>query len=256
LCHPLDVRSYGSAMELDGAATKPLWERHLAILVTAVPLALTLVRIARVSRFNEATAYALLAHGSPLAIIGGSVMGLVPIELVVLSLALVVWCWNAPAGSRATVRWITPVVVLPVVAFVPVDALLSVGGVAALIGGSMWWSKREGESVRFNWPVALLGGALVASILTLLGADKPWLPAEEVRVHGHHAVVGYVLDGSERWTTLMIDSTRRVMIVPTNEITNRSLCTLSPGGFWYDPPSMRDLFTGDRFKDPLPTCRR
>lgn len=56
--------------------------------------------------------------------------------------------------------------------------------------------------------------------------DSVWLPTEEVSMQTGRPLVGYVLDNTVGWTTILQDSDRKIVTVRATEIKARSICRL------------------------------
>jgi hypothetical protein len=56
--------------------------------------------------------------------------------------------------------------------------------------------------------------------------DSVWLPTEEVSMQTGRPLVGYVLDNTVGWTTILQDSDRKIVTIRATEIKARSVCRL------------------------------
>jgi hypothetical protein len=70
----------------------------------------------------------------------------------------------------------------------------------------------------------LLLVTVLAPILLQSLNDSVWLPPELISTANHGQVVGYVLSDPPAWTTILRDSDRMIISVPTSELKARAVC--------------------------------
>lgn len=83
-------------------------------------------------------------------------------------------------------------------------------------------STRHSVDIVILW--ALL--AAMAPWLPQLLNSTPWLPSERI-VTNTGVSTGYILSTTRDWTTILLDSSRHIVIVPTESVTGQSLCRAS-----------------------------
>lgn len=84
-----------------------------------------------------------------------------------------------------------------------------------------WWLKNipRNDSLRgFIALAALLGAAAVVF------SDTPWMPREAIRTVGGAREVGYVLGEGDVSVTLLRQTDRRVLRLPTGSVAEREIC--------------------------------
>ncbi|MGC5263229.1 hypothetical protein ACPXCO_19590 [Streptomyces cyaneofuscatus] len=64
-------------------------------------------------------------------------------------------------------------------------------------------------------------------LLQFLGNDRPWFPAEEVGLKGGGREIGYVVNSSDSWTTILRERERAVVRIRSELIMSRDLCSTS-----------------------------
>ena len=79
-----------------------------------------------------------------------------------------------------------------------------------------------------------MAGALLpivgAVTLMQVASDESWITPERITIlqaAGARTVVGYVLNTSGDWTTVLTESTRTVVRYPSAEVTRRVVCKLN-----------------------------
>lgn len=77
-----------------------------------------------------------------------------------------------------------------------------------------------------------------------------WLPPELISAGSHGQVVGYVLNDSPKWTTILRDSDRSIVTLPTEDLTVRQVCRLR----YTDSQTVTIYSLGHRHKVDYPLC--
>jgi hypothetical protein len=97
------------------------------------------------------------------------------------------------------------------------------------------------------WIADLSVAALFLGVAFL--TDIPWLPPQRVTLGtaSTHSVTAYVLDEGQKTTTLLLDSDRSVVYLPTGDVRRRSNCDNANNeaaifGALYRAPSLFSLF--------------
>jgi hypothetical protein len=227
------------------------------------------VDVLLVSRYQPGTAMAILTSTAPLSLLAGVAINVLP--LAMSTIVLVLWTLSIASALQGTepskaVSRAAAAVGLYLVAVVALDPRLypspgwgEVGlalfAVALLVG-----RKTEGRGLLdFLTPLAVivglaLAGASLASNEDLRAAlDRPYLPVEQIDLGPGRSVVGYVLEvgQSGQWTTILVEQTRAVSVVPSAEVLHREACLL-PGQQSYRPrlPLVRTATPAQ-----VPACR-
>lgn len=75
--------------------------------------------------------------------------------------------------------------------------------------------------------VAIMSMLLIITIyvvLTSLVSDRPWLPAEQLKIKDANINVGYVVTEGEKWTTILTEKDRRLIRVNSDDLSTRLIC--------------------------------
>lgn len=94
--------------------------------------------------------------------------------------------------------------------------------------GVLLAKQHETQQSRFplDLSAAVAGLSFVfIAVITLTSSDM-WLPAEELVIKGASPVVGYVLSETDDTTVILVEETRAVQRVKTDEITSRTVCSV------------------------------
>ncbi|UIZ12016.1 hypothetical protein [Streptomyces sp. R527F] len=78
---------------------------------------------------------------------------------------------------------------------------------------------------------SVVGSIMISYALILLiqflSNDRPWFPAEQVELKGGGREVGYVVNSSDSWTTILRERERAVIRIRSELIVSRALCSAS-----------------------------
>lgn len=197
------------------------------------------------AHYQGASALAILRYTPPVSLFTGVVANLLPLALplaMMAAFAASVTAWSASKTSTsislllATVlMWAASMVFVDEHVRPPVWVFLLLGvlGIAALL-------------LTHTFPLLLVtesGGAALAPVLVALSTvivigqipnrpevaraiSTPFLPAERITMADRHTETAYVLDTSNEWTTLLVESTRQIKIVRSNAVTAREVCSV------------------------------
>jgi hypothetical protein len=209
---------------------------------------LVVIDLLLVSYMQPTTAYALIQHSAPLALLSGVLLSIGPWLLQVATIYFVLGAsFDAAVGSSprlATRLLCTAVAVATTNLFVDRHLALSTAqgvwlGLAAagvFIFGE--WLTRGGpwdddSAVRLTGLAALVAGAIFVGWYAD-GADvrealvRPYLPAEVVFVQTEgvpfRAEVGYVLSSDATWTIIMREKDRHIVVTRTEAVLEREVC--------------------------------
>ncbi|MFI0241273.1 hypothetical protein [Streptomyces sp. NPDC016845] len=72
---------------------------------------------------------------------------------------------------------------------------------------------------------SVLASYAFALLIQFLGSDTPWLPAEQVDLKEGRREIAYVVQAGDSWTTLLDESTRSVIRVPSDSVLSRKICS-------------------------------
>jgi hypothetical protein len=263
-----------------GTFAAPLWQRveDLAGDRTKTSVALfgfLILKVLLVARGDLLTSLAVVNSAGIVAVVVGVILSAMPI-LAALSMAYVIYWWISGTGRpRASTQGAVIVGTIalsgwfsPWFLFVPTLAFALLVGAfdrwdaphrtaARTIRGSRWAVRPSRKQRGFGTGAMVLAASLMAlaiggSLFTM------WLPHERVVVEGQpRPIVGYVLDNSDGWMTVLTSGARRVDRFKEDSVTSRTLCRgsdfhessiqwiarVSGGGFTYLPPCLNSAKT-------------
>ncbi|GIF95838.1 hypothetical protein [Catellatospora citrea] len=90
--------------------------------------------------------------------------------------------------------------------------------------GGLPFILRESNSAH----TALVVGLAVFGLLGWLWVatrDTPWIPVERITQSTSSPIVGYILDEDGAWFTVMLENDRRVVNIPSAQISQREPCS-------------------------------
>ena len=224
-------------------------DRATTILNGGILIGLVLVALDSlvVAHFEVEAALALVRYTPPLTLLVGVVLNLGPIlaEYVLGGLLVALACWGAAgrldrvvvAGfCAAVVFFLSNALFDKAATWSPARMVACAGG--AVVAAVLLSKLIDRDLIDVNAPSAvLILGILIAS--TALISDPalrqsvamPYVPPERVELEGVvEPLIGYVLDvdQSGQWTTIMTESSREVVVVPSTTVMSRTVCTLEP----------------------------
>ncbi|MFJ5213324.1 hypothetical protein ACIP98_01250 [Streptomyces sp. NPDC088354] len=93
------------------------------------------------------------------------------------------------------------------------------------------FNGRAAEIRKFQYSQGTAVASVLASyafalLIQFLGSDTPWIPAEQVNVKGGGREIGYVIQAGDSWTTLLDESSRSVIRIPSDSIASRKVCSV------------------------------
>lgn len=255
--------------------------RSAIIILLLSPIGILLVSVTRlliVSDFNPATASAIASSGGYVDTVLGTVIPLISIVMPYLALALFFFN-RVILGLLASLMVIfaTPMVVTRPAA----DSLittyvhavfdnhptifyfLAIPMTAAII--FLLFVEFTGLGVS----VFMRTVAIVACIVLLPLTSKlypfpsknpsytdiirtPWLPAENISLNNGQKIVGYVLSDDGNWTTVLTETSRKIVYYPADTIKLRSICEV--GKVASLPPLIPLLYTKSSTISSTPAC--
>jgi hypothetical protein len=234
-------------------------------------LAVKLIYVARgdittaLGVFNSAGLATVIVGGllSSLPLVAASVLGITSFALTSTLIARTKW-------FRREVEFEWSIFLAAFVAFIASFFLatwqimigtIGLGAVAGLV--SHWAKKYKRKRIRFIAIVAWVSIFVFAWLFILQPMMiAVWLPHEELMLKKGHASpeVGYVLDDSNSWISLLRTRGRRIVRIPSDHVVRRSLCHIKvfagsepllndPNTAWHNLASK----TGGRLYTPTET---
>lgn len=223
----------------DAVAAQPRWlalgREHLGLVVTMVPILLSLLRVFAVARGDRATLVTLLSTLDVKAILLGTFAWVFPTAVgVVAAILWIGWLQRKAGDPRAgSVRaaagpWaalLTTATAVILFALSPVNDLVNLVICVAAV-----FLLRKRERNRLGRAL-LIGAAFLVLILApvVFRAANMWLPAERIVVKGEPSLVGYVLAASSLDLTVLDAATATVHRLRPDEVESRTICSLNPG---------------------------
>lgn len=221
-----------------GLRPSELVRHHLALVVSAVMLVTVVLKLVMVAHGSQETIAALLQTAGTVNV------ALAALLAATTNLGLLLAVWAIPHFGEA-VREKDPLLV-PAVALVASfvivallapwwQAALAVGYLAAMLLAGVPFmlydrvrrKRRTPREAPRRWEatVAVAIGA-VTLWLIVLASDQPWLPAQRLTLASGEPIVGFVVAEEEDSITVMRDSDRVVVRIPSREVSDRAYCTL------------------------------
>jgi hypothetical protein len=87
--------------------------------------------------------------------------------------------------------------------------------VTSYVEAIAWWN---------GWALIIIPAVMFVYFVAL--SDIVWVPAEVIKIHPRHRVVGYVVGTDAQWMTILTDRDRRIMRVKADQVVGRRICEL------------------------------
>jgi hypothetical protein len=234
-----------------------LLREHPALAASAALIALALIHVVAVARFDLATAQALLSVSSRTHVLLATAASVL---LIVIVAALInpisrTWLFRGFKSDASRTDEIVAGIAMTfggAAAFARTSPLMV--GVLILLAGFVGLhirkARKEGRvdkhgrvmlKSRRTGAWLLYGQNLLLVFLLLLLFSSPWMPREQVTLTNEEALVGYVM-GEQAGQTLILTRDRNVVWKRTPEIQNRRVCGYTRSGWWSTP--FRELLIG------------
>ena len=227
----------------DGEVINGWIRSHPTIAASLATFLYVAFQIFKAGDFEVNTTVELLRAGGLTSILLGVLLVQLPIELVLLNLAVCWWLLSMPAGRGRTSAGrptgshrpaLAAIGGLLVLSFYvtpwPFFTLSAVLSAAAVHVSTRWLGHaRVVRSARVAMAILV-----ATSILVLVQRPTIWVPAENVTLGPDGTVVAYVISDDGRWTTLLTPQwtghlrpgANSIVRVPTDRITAREPCAI------------------------------
>ena len=245
--------------EPEGPAVGPLaWAGNNVAWVTSLALAgFVVFRVERVSHGNPSTASALVhSTGVPslaLAIIAHDA-GIISFLVAVLAADAATELTVAPA-NRQFFRVLFGLLAGIALVLAPwyLAILLILEALLVFTREATIRTLNLRSRDRRSSAATLILVAFAVRSLVFVGVDKPWLPPEKFSTTSAPTspVVGYALDESNEWLTILVEKSRQVVRIHTKDISERTLCKVPKSG---PELTLAELVSGSRPASPYPPC--
>lgn len=221
------------------------------------------------AHYQGPTALAILRYTPPVALFTGVTANLLPLALPLMFLACLTAAASAVSAGRFTsaasltgatvVCWICMQLFVDQAIRPPVWLMLLVGAISlvASVATFRWPDRFISESgsavlepIIVAVMVALVLGQASSNPELRKAVSTPFLPPERVSTATGQTETAYVLDSTSEWTTLLIESTRRIEIVRTKDVTRREVCSVLGSGIVHPAWAVADTGT------PPPACTK
>jgi hypothetical protein len=216
---------------------------HLGLLLSAIVATTIIAKIWSVAHGGMPTIMAIVASGALTSLLGALLSGLpllggFPLLIAGSMLAEAIRegdNWRGPAIATG-VALVVAVVLAPV-------AWLIWGlrvGAATCVMSLVWIGLRRVLTAKLGRTPRLLrespfpqnvSPALALALLAVVAwavvasSDRPWMPVENVSTMKNGTLTGFVIDDGGSSTLILKDSDRSVIRIPTDQVTNRVICT-------------------------------
>lgn len=204
--------------------------RNPALAVGAISSTIVLVEVLQAARWQITSALAILASAPLSTVVIGSLVQVVPVAITPAAVIASSWCAaEYTAGRRALVLFVVAlnlsIVALVVAPWWLVPAYAGVVGLGELrfrrADRGLRAAGKEATRDRLDFVYAY---TLLVLIPVMLLTSAPWMPAERLTLQNGSTLVGYVLDVGAQWTSVLTDSDRQVIRVPSNQLAGRQIC--------------------------------
>jgi len=213
-----------------------------ALVISAVLVALTILRVLAVARFDSATALAILQAVDQVRLLMATAITTVSLAAAMIltsgtGLRLAFDGW--PKGDSSLLRFFATaggalIAILVVLGTVSVIALLVAAALWLAIGAirlavraptnaaiKRATKEQRARLQRANWPItsAILAGLFVTSLLS------PWTPSETILTADAKLSPAYVLGKTQEQVLILVDE--QVQFIDASAIKKRSICDVT-----------------------------
>jgi hypothetical protein len=201
------------------------------------------IKVLFVSRGDLTTAVGLLHTAGPAAVVVGGLLSAFPLVIALLLVVTTAWLsqqlmrrWRATRSGSHEPGFIRGPLLSVIASFTlilmaacyltpwPTMAFSVVIGVMWTVATELL--QRSGGKLFLAYVFRLLG-AIYGVLITASLLCAVWLPHEALVVDGR-PVVGYVLDTSDGWTSVLLSRSRELVKYRSDAISSRTLCHVSP----------------------------
>ncbi|MDP9067390.1 MAG: hypothetical protein M3N53_03440 [Actinomycetota bacterium] len=202
---------------------------HLGLLATLTAFLIVAAKALSVAGLDPSTALTLVEHAGPVSVLVGALLVGFPILLLIVVIVALV----LKRLTDTTLDFLfAPLLglgflVVPWIDFVVLSLLIVAISISRetphtpsrlqLFMSVNEWLDRNNRGSKF------LSGLLVVLILAFFAGGIPWVPLETL-VLEHEDIVGYVIADDSQWTHVLIDDTRQMRRLASDEISARTLC--------------------------------
>jgi hypothetical protein len=201
-------------------STKPFWQEHLGILVSAALSIFVIFKVSAVAGWNPTTARGIVTENGTTNVLIGSTLASLPTLYVFFFLAVLPRIEarlelrkrspveRSAAGMLQTWPVTLLLFIVPIYLVIAMFGFLLLSFVARIIVRKRKVeAKPENRVSRFEANAVLLS-ALVWSVFFSL--SSPWLATETITVAGRGEATGYVLGSDDRGVVVLLDRPRRL----------------------------------------------
>lgn len=203
--------------------------RHSGLVTSALVFMFLIVKVVRVAKGNLITAQELVNIVGPASVIVGALTAVLPVLLAQAFVFLWVLSWTDGLDRRMRAGLIEVAFLLSLIGLYVLPWILEVGLLFFTLGHALYRIKVRPRLSR-QPPNGLRATWLPAVVLLFLVSADPWIPAVTVDVgHPPSVLVAYVLKNDGGWTTLLRESDRSILILPSAEVGRRYVCRKTDG---------------------------
>ena len=206
--------------------------QHPSLIATGAVVVLFVIRLFGMTNGSITTTLGLLSSAGPVEVAFGTLVALFPAVLYVVSLVVIVTFLDVIRGATRRPAWLEYGLWILVfdLLYLTVSFWIVLALVVLVFSLPAWLRDRSAKKRGVEPPrdhIFSDTAVIISTVLSLLvSSDDPWTPAEVVRAQNQEAVVAYVVDAAEGWTTLMLEEDRALVRVPTEDILKREVCVL------------------------------
>jgi hypothetical protein len=195
-----------------------------------LPLAIAVLRVARVADFDPQTAGTIVARSSIFGVVVGALLPVLPLLLVAGAAAYVLLPTDFGLGRDSPLGEVVQSFLRTTAAIglVIVPWRIVLGGavfVGVLLANEWLFGPRRRETRSARFGRALGGGLAGVLALSVVVPSTPWIQRERIELHDSEStIVGYVIDADAHWVTILEDAPRRIVIARGDTVTVRTPC--------------------------------
>jgi hypothetical protein len=209
---------------------------HPTTVVALLTAGFVILRLTSVSGYHLDVALALLSTGGAPNVVIGTAIALIPLFLPGLASLAIALAFFAPKFSGHRLAMLTIAAFVLVLAIEAGPVFVLVVTTLPLVIGAYFQRRvprRSGASSSdWEWLPILLPAIAICVLV-----NRPWLAPELVQV-GDQPVLGYIVGSDSRWTTILEDANREILIVDTSTISARRPCQWPPSLFTVSIPDI------------------
>ncbi|MEX0826234.1 MAG: hypothetical protein WD184_05735 [Acidimicrobiia bacterium] len=198
---------------------------HPALVGTTVVFAVVVLKVLAVAEFQPGVASAILGYSDTVVVVLGVLTFTVPL---MAAFAFVRYMARPLPKDQPARAWeLAPAPFYGAAFFYTATVPMLVGLVVGWLSGfaiGRWRRSRDRAGRGSTASITALSIMLFFLAVLVVFGDAMWLSAERIDTADGEHVVGYVLDQGEGWITILIDETRLIVQIRSDDVEARRPC--------------------------------